>query len=35
MIFFLTLKDLFLNLVTLGGWGRTQGAKSSRVTRVK
>lgn len=35
MIFFLTLKDLILNIVTLGAWGRSQGEKSSRVTRVK
>jgi len=31
----LTLKDLFLNIVTLGTWGRSQGEKSSRVLSVK
>lgn len=30
MIILLTLKDMFLNLITFGAWGRVQGAKSSR-----
>ena len=35
MIFFLTIKDLILNLLTLGAYGRREGAKSSRVIHVK
>jgi hypothetical protein len=32
--FFLSLMDLVLNIITLGGWGRSQGEKSSGVYRV-
>lgn len=35
MIVLLTIKDIILNIVTLGAWGRAQGEKSSRVIRVK
>ncbi len=35
MIILLTIKDLILNILTLGAWGRSEGAKSSRVTYVK
>lgn len=32
MIFLLSLKDMILNLISFGKWGRIQGAKSSGVT---
>lgn len=34
MEFMLALKDWFLNIVTLGWWGRYQGGKSSGATVV-
>jgi hypothetical protein len=34
-IFVLTIKDLLLNIITLGAWARLQGSRSSRVIRVK